>query len=176
VLAPKRDTTAGIHLSTTTQSIINPDPPHHSRRCGTPHIQTHPQNTPPSVNCYLHHHSRVKPWHRHIKSGHRRVFTSITYASTSPTQTLPGDVNLDHIQINDSDEEAKEEADAGEEEELTRVQQEIERLRQEQESILRRKVAIQCAEARRQNINREQERLAEMQYNLYMLEGGNCQR
>jgi hypothetical protein len=85
-------------------------------------------------------------------------------------------VNLDHIQINDSDEEAKEEADAGEEEELTRVQQEIERLQQEQESILRRKVAMQCAEACRQNISREQERLAEIQYNLYMLEGGNCQR
>jgi hypothetical protein len=78
-------------------------------------------------------------------------------------------VNLHHIQINDLDEEAEEEAAATEQEELARVQQEIERLRQEQESIVRRKVAMQCAEARRQNINREQARLAEMQYNLYVL-------
>jgi hypothetical protein len=49
--------------------------------------------------------------------------------TTSPTHTLPGDVNLHHIQINDLDEEAEEEAAATEQEELARVQQEIERLR-----------------------------------------------
>jgi hypothetical protein len=38
----------------------------------------------------------------------------------SPTHTLPGDVDLDHIQIDDWDEEAKEEA-AAEEAELARV-------------------------------------------------------
>jgi hypothetical protein len=56
----------------------------------------------------------------------------------SPIHTLPGDMDLDHIQIDDWDEEAKEETATVEEEELARVQQEIERLRQEQESILRR--------------------------------------
>jgi hypothetical protein len=43
---------------------------------------------------------------------------------------LPGDAELDHIQIDDWDEEAEEEATA-EGEELARVQQEIERIRQE---------------------------------------------
>jgi hypothetical protein len=47
-------------------------------------------------------------------------------------------VALDHVQIDDWDEEAKEDATIAEEEELTRVQQENERLRQEHESILRR--------------------------------------
>jgi hypothetical protein len=41
---------------------------------------------------------------------------------------LPGDAELDQVQIGDWDEEAKEEEAAAEEEELARVQQEIERL------------------------------------------------
>jgi hypothetical protein len=44
---------------------------------------------------------------------------------------FPGDAEHDHVQIDDWDAEAKEEAAAAEEEELTRVQQEIERLCQE---------------------------------------------
>jgi hypothetical protein len=49
---------------------------------------------------------------------------------------LSGDAELNQVQINDWDEEAKEDEAAVEEEELARVQQEIERLQQEQESIL----------------------------------------
>jgi hypothetical protein len=48
------------------------------------------------------------------------------------------------------------------EEDLARVQQEIERLQQEQESILRRQIAVRHVEARRQNINGELARLAEL--------------
>jgi hypothetical protein len=75
----------------------------------------------------------------------------------------------DHIQINDWDDEAEEEAAAAKVEELARVQQEIERLRQEQESILIRQAAMQRAEARRHNINKERARLSEMKYNLDIL-------
>jgi hypothetical protein len=42
-------------------------------------------------------------------------------------------------------------------------------LQQEQESILRRQAVMKHTEARRQNINRERARLAEMQYNLDIL-------
>jgi hypothetical protein len=88
----------------------------------------------------------------------------------SPIHTLLGDAELDHVQIDDWDDEAEEEASAAtEEEELARVQQEIERLQQEQESILRWQAAIPCAEAHRQNINIERARLVEMQYNLDIL-------
>jgi hypothetical protein len=48
------------------------------------------------------------------------------------------------------------------EEDLARVQQKIERLRQEQESIMRRQVISQRTKARRQHINRERARLAEL--------------
>jgi hypothetical protein len=82
---------------------------------------------------------------------------------------FPGDVELDHVQIDDWDEEAKEEAVAVEEEELVGVQQEIERLRQEQQSILRRQAAMQRDEAHRLNINRERARLVETQYNQDIL-------
>jgi hypothetical protein len=84
----------------------------------------------------------------------------------SPIHTLLGDAELDHVQIDDWDEEVEEEAAATEEEELVRVQQEIERLRQEQESILGWQAAMQRAESHRQNINRERARFAKMQYNL----------
>jgi hypothetical protein len=82
---------------------------------------------------------------------------------------LPGDAELDLVQIDAWDEEAEEEEAAAEEEELARVQQEIERLWQEQESILRRQAAIQHIKTHRQTINRERARLAEMQYNLDIL-------
>jgi hypothetical protein len=72
---------------------------------------------------------------------------------------LPGDTEFNQVQIGDWDKEAEEEEAATEEEELARVQQEIERLQQEQVSILRTQVAVQCAEAHRQNINRERARL-----------------
>jgi hypothetical protein len=39
-----------------------------------------------------------------------------------PTHTFPGDAELDHVQVNDWDEEAEEEAATVEEEELARVQ------------------------------------------------------
>jgi hypothetical protein len=70
--------------------------------------------------------------------------------------------------VQDWDEEAYKD-EAAKEEELIRVQQEIERLRQEQESITRRQAAAQCAEARRQHINRERARLVELQYNIDIL-------
>jgi hypothetical protein len=53
--------------------------------------------------------------------------------------------------------------------ELARVQQEIQRLRQEQKAITRRKVTTQCAEARRQHINRERATLMELQYTVEIL-------
>jgi hypothetical protein len=68
---------------------------------------------------------------------------------------LAGTNEPDHVQIDDWDDEAEEEALAAAEEELVRVQQEIERLRQEQESILGRQATMQLTEAHRQNINRE---------------------
>jgi hypothetical protein len=80
-----------------------------------------------------------------------------------------GGTELDQAQIHDWDEEAEEDEAIAEEEELARVQQEIKRLQQEQESIVRRPAATQRAEARRQNINRERERLAELQYTLDIL-------
>jgi hypothetical protein len=63
--------------------------------------------------------------------------------------------------VQDWDEEANED-EAAIEEELISIQQEIERLQQEQESIVRRQAVAQCAEARRQHINREQTRLIEL--------------
>jgi hypothetical protein len=68
-------------------------------------------------------------------------------------------VKPDRILIDDWDDEVEEEATAAEEEELVGVQQ-------EQESILRRQVAMQRAEAHRQNIKNDRGRLAEMQCNL----------
>jgi hypothetical protein len=59
--------------------------------------------------------------------------------------------------VQDWDEKDYEDEGTTEEEELIRVQQEIEWLRQEQESIMRRQ-----ASARKQHINREQARLAEL--------------
>jgi hypothetical protein len=49
----------------------------------------------------------------------------------SPIHTLPGDADLDHVQIDDWDEEVEEEAATAEEEQLARLQWENERLRQE---------------------------------------------
>jgi hypothetical protein len=70
--------------------------------------------------------------------------------------------------VQDWDAEAEEDK-AATEEELVRFQQEIERLQQEQESIMRRQVIAQCAKARRQHINREWERLSELQYTVDIL-------
>jgi uncharacterized protein (DUF3084 family) len=81
---------------------------------------------------------------------------------------IQGDVELYQVQIHDWDEEVEEDK-AAVEEELARVQQEIERLRIEQESILRRQTAVRRAEARRQSINRERARFAELQYTLDVL-------
>jgi hypothetical protein len=77
----------------------------------------------------------------------------------SPIHILLANAKIDHIQINDWDEEAEEEAAAAAEEELAGVQQEIERLWQEQESILRRQAAMQRSKVCSQIINREQARL-----------------
>jgi hypothetical protein len=71
--------------------------------------------------------------------------------------------------VQDWDEEAYEGEAAKEEEELISVQVEIERLYQEQESILIRQIAAQRAEAQRQHINKEQVKLAELQYNIDIL-------
>jgi hypothetical protein len=73
----------------------------------------------------------------------------------SPIRALAGTDEPDHVQINNWDDEAEEEATSAEEEELVRVQQEIERLQQKQESILRRQTTMQRAETHRQNIIRE---------------------
>jgi metal-responsive CopG/Arc/MetJ family transcriptional regulator len=73
------------------------------------------------------------------------------------------------MQVQDWDEEAEEDEAVAEEEELIRVQQEIERLWQEQESIMRSKAIAQRAEARRQYINKEQARLAELQCTIVIL-------
>jgi hypothetical protein len=54
----------------------------------------------------------------------------------SPIHTSPGSEEPDHVQIDDWDDEAEEDAATTEEEELAKVQQEIGRLRLEQESIL----------------------------------------
>jgi hypothetical protein len=86
----------------------------------------------------------------------------------SPVHMIQGDVELYQVQIHDWDEEVEEDK-AAVEEELARVQQEIERLRIEQESILRRQTAVRRAEARRQSINRERARFAELQYTLDVL-------
>jgi hypothetical protein len=59
-----------------------------------------------------------------------------------PHQPPPWEEEPDHVQIDDWDDEAEEEAAAAEEEELARVQQEIERLWQEHESMLRRQAAM----------------------------------
>jgi hypothetical protein len=72
----------------------------------------------------------------------------------SPIHTLPGGEETNHVQINDWNDEAEEEAVAVEEEELARVQKEIEKLRQEQESILRSRLQCNAPKTRRQNINR----------------------
>jgi hypothetical protein len=56
--------------------------------------------------------------------------------------------------VQDQEDKAFED-EAVKEEELSRVQQEIERLSQEQEVITRSQAVIQCAEAKRQHINRE---------------------
>jgi hypothetical protein len=70
--------------------------------------------------------------------------------------------------VQDWDEEDYED-EVVEEGELIRVQHETERLRQEQESIVRRQEATQCAEARRQHINRRWARLNELQYSINIL-------
>jgi hypothetical protein len=66
-------------------------------------------------------------------------------------------------------EEAYEDEAVEEEEELIRVQQKIESFHLEQESIMRRQTAAQRVEARRQHINRERARLAELQYTVDIL-------
>jgi hypothetical protein len=59
------------------------------------------------------------------------IATSSQTAEGAPYQPLPREEEPHHIQIDDWDDEAEEEAAAVEEEALARVQQEIERLRQE---------------------------------------------
>jgi hypothetical protein len=85
-----------------------------------------------------------------------------------PLQVNQGEAEFNQIEVQDWDEAEEEEAEA-DESELIRVQQEIERLRQEQESIMRRQEAAQCTEARRQHINKERVRLAELQYTVGIL-------
>jgi hypothetical protein len=82
-------------------------------------------------------------------------------------QVIQDNAELDQIQVEDWKNEAIE--DEAAEEELARVQQEIERLCQEQKAITRREAATQCAEARRQHINREGARLTELQYTIELL-------
>jgi hypothetical protein len=48
----------------------------------------------------------------------------------SPVQAVQGNIEFDHIQVQDWDEEAEEDEATAEEEELVRVQREIERLQQ----------------------------------------------
>jgi hypothetical protein len=83
------------------------------------------------------------------------ISTSNQAAERDLHQPPPQEEESDHVQIDDWDNEAKEEATTSAEEELARVQQEIERFRQKHGSIMRRHAAMQRAEARRQNINRE---------------------
>jgi hypothetical protein len=78
------------------------------------------------------------------------------------SQVIQGNVELDQVQVQDRDEEAYEDEAVKDEEEMIRVQREIKRLRQEQKSIMRRKAAAQCLEARRQHTNRERAKLAEL--------------
>jgi hypothetical protein len=73
----------------------------------------------------------------------------------SSVQVIHGNAEFDQIQMQDWDDEAEEDEAVAEEVELIRVQQEIERLWQEHQSIMRRQAIAQCAEARRQHINRE---------------------
>jgi hypothetical protein len=86
----------------------------------------------------------------------------------SPIQVIQGKVELEQIQVEDWEDEAFEDeatAEVGQ----TRVQQEIERLRQGQEAITRKQAVARRAEARRQHINRERARLAELQYNIEII-------
>jgi hypothetical protein len=91
--------------------------------------------------------TKVKPSHI--------IATSSQAAERDLHQPPPQEEEPDHVQIDDWDNEAEEEAGTSAEEELARVQQEIEMFRQEHESIMRRHAAMQHDEARRQNINRE---------------------
>jgi hypothetical protein len=79
----------------------------------------------------------------------------------SLVQVIQGDTELDQIQVQDWDGVYEDEA-VEEEDKFIQVQQEIERLRLEQESIMRGQAATQCAKSRRQHINRERARLAEL--------------
>jgi hypothetical protein len=76
-------------------------------------------------------------------------------------QVIQDNVELEQIQVEDWEEEWLKD-EATEEEELARVLQEIKRLHQEQKAITRRHAVAQHAEARRQHINRERARLAEL--------------
>jgi hypothetical protein len=105
-----------------------PRTPHHRRWCGVPSIRRHPQRAPPPANQHLHHRSKVKPRCYHLKPSHCRAPCQSLPWAPSPIHTLPVDTEIDHIQINEWDEEAEEEAAATKEEELARDQQEIERL------------------------------------------------
>jgi hypothetical protein len=80
----------------------------------------------------------------------------------SLVQVIQGDTELDQIQVQDWDEGVYEDEAVEEEDKFIQVQQEIERLRLEQESIMRGQAAAQCAKSRRQHINRERARLAEL--------------
>jgi hypothetical protein len=86
----------------------------------------------------------------------------------SPIQAIQENAELEQLHVEDWKDKASED-EAVEEAELARVQQEIERLRQEQEAITRRQAVPQHAEARRQHINRERARLAEVQYTIEIL-------
>jgi hypothetical protein len=79
------------------------------------------------------------------------IATSSQANEGAPCQPLPQEEEPDHVQIDDWEDKAKEEAAVVEEEEQARVQLEIKRLRQEQ------------------NIKRERARFSEMQYNLDIL-------
>jgi hypothetical protein len=82
----------------------------------------------------------------------------------SSIHVIHDDREFNQIQVQGWDEEAEEIKATTKEEKLIRVQQEIERLRQEQKYIMRHQAIAQRAEARRQHINRERARLAELQY------------
>jgi hypothetical protein len=87
---------------------------------------------------------------------------------TSASHVIQEHARLEQLQVKDWEDVVSED-EATEEAELVRVQQEIERLWQEQEAITKRQATSQCAEARRQHINRERERLAKLQYTIDIL-------
>jgi hypothetical protein len=81
----------------------------------------------------------------------------------SPIQAIRENPEVKQLQVEDWQDEATKEA------ELARVQQEIVWLHQEEEAITRRQTTAHCAEARRQHINRERARFAELPYTIEIL-------